>query len=472
MEHFIYLVVLAVVVALSGYFWVSEHRAVNRARKEKDEIEVEERRMFDFLHGLGESLQEDSSRSNLHRYIVDGVVNVVDAGAGILYLLDSRRGHLIPVNQTATPAPVVPIPDELLAVQDPAEAERQLRGYVRLSSPSVEDSFIGRALQTGTLIFSDNIVDHPFFDGSPNRFQDGVSLLACPLIYGQRKLGVLAVTRKTGKAFSQNDREVFESVVEQSSFALGSAIIHSDADEKRQLERELRQASAIQKVLLPRESPQLSDYNLAASYRPARIVSGDYFDYVKVDNDHYGVAIGDVSGKGIAASLIAAMCRSLLRSNVEGNSSPSSVLRSVNQTIFSDIREDMFVSLLYLILERESNSIILARAGHEPPLLFRKETGEIESIEPPGMAAGVDRGGVFNRTVKDYRFTMEKGDMLILYTDGLIEAENRSGEEFGVSGLTQAIAESADEKPEDVVKVIEQKIAQFSGGIPQTDDIT
>ena len=112
------------------------------------------------------------------------------------------------------------------------------------------------------------------------------------------------------------------------------------------------------------------------------------FDYVKVDENRYGVAIGDVCGKGIAASLIAAMCRSLLRSNVSGNPSPSSVLQSVNSTIFADIREDMFVSLLYLVLERESETVTLARAGHEPPLLFRRSTGEIESIEPPGMAAG------------------------------------------------------------------------------------
>ena len=199
MEHFIYLAVLAIVVAISGYFWVAEHRAVTRARQEKNEIEVEERRMFDFLHGLGESLQKDSSRSNLHRYVVEGVVNVVEAGAGILYLLDSRKGQLVPVHQTDKAAPVVPVPDELLAVTDETEAERQLRGYVRLSSPGVGESFVGKAIQNGSQVYAKNMVEHPFFEGKPNRFQDGVSLLACPLVYAQKKLGVLAVTRNSGQ---------------------------------------------------------------------------------------------------------------------------------------------------------------------------------------------------------------------------------------------------------------------------------
>src|SRR5690606_20949587 len=170
-------------------------------------------------------------------------------------------------------------------------------------------------------------------------------------------------------------------------------------------------------------APALADYEVAAEYKAARHVSGDYYDYVAVDEDRYGIAIGDVCGKGIAASLIMAMCRSNLRSRAPENLSPASVLHSVNHSIFPDIREDMFVSLLYLILERGSNEITFARAGHEPPVLYRKATGETEVVETSGLAAGIDEGLVFKRSVKDHRLRMESGDILLLYTDGVIECE-------------------------------------------------
>ena len=142
----------------------------------------------------------------------------------------------------------------------------------------------------------------------------------------------------------------------------------------------------------------------------------------------YGIAIGDVCGNGIAASLIMAMCRSNLRSRAPENLSPASVLHSVNGSIFPDIREDMFVSLLYLILERGSNEVTMARAGHEPPILYRRATGKTEVVETSGLAAGIDEGPVFKRAVKDFRFKMESGDILVLYTDGLIESENKLGD--------------------------------------------
>lgn len=472
MHHFIYVAVIFVVAGIFAYFLIKQHRAAIKATLEREKIEGEERRMFDFLHGLGEALQKENSKTNLHRYIVEGVAKVISARAGILYILDHQNQILVPTYQTEKPAPVIPIPVELLAVKDPEDAERQLRSFIRLSALGAGESFVGKALQGNSLVHADDIVKHPLFEGTPTPFQSEISLLAAPLVYGQKEIGVLAITSNSGESFSQNDRDVFESISEQSSFALGSAILHGEANEKRLLERELKQASEIQRVLLPRESPQLSDFTFAACYHPARLVSGDYYDYIRVDDNHFGVAIGDVCGKGIAASLIGAMCRSLLRSAAGENRSPAAVLDIVNQTIFPDIKEDMFVSLLYLILERGSNSIAMARAGHEPPLLFHRKSGEIEALEPPGLAAGVDDGAVFRKIVNDYHFTMETGDILILYTDGLTEAMDKDGDEFGIEALIQIISDSKDKTPQQIVDTVENAVTRFSEGTAQSDDIT
>jgi len=468
----VYPVVIAALTAVAIYFWMREHSNAVRISEEKNEIEGEERRMFGFLYGLGEKLQDDNSPANMHRYVVDGVVEVINADAGILYLLDGETNQLVPVCQTLELAPVIPIPPEIAAIKGREDAENQYRSFLRLSSLKPGEHLIGRSLESENSLYIEDLIEEEEYADQGDGFQDGVSFLAAALVYGQKRVGVLAMTRRGSKGFSSNDREVFASIAEQSSFALGSAIIHAEAAEKRRLERELTQASEIQRVLLPRAAPALADYELAAEYHAARIVSGDYYDYIPVDEDRYGIAIGDVCGKGIAASLIMAMCRSNLWSRAHENLSPASVLHSVNQSIFGDIKEDMFVSLLYLILEKGSNEITVARAGHEPPILYRRATKTIEIVEPPGMAAGIDGGPVFKRTVKDHRFTMDQGDILLLYTDGLNEAVDRDGDEFGMERLNRAVEKYSSESSETLICAIVEEVKQFSAGMSQTDDIT
>ncbi len=473
MEHVIYIFLFVMFAVVALLAWRREHGLAVTAKGEKDAIEVEERRMFNFLHGLGETLQKDNSPSSMHRYIVDGVMDVVGAEAGILYLLDGETKHLVVVYQSSgVVVPVLRTPEEIAAIPDFEDREHQYRTFVRLSALEKSDPLIGRIIRKVEHLSVDDLSKFEGFEGADDEFQKGVSFMGSPLIYGRKKVGVIAVTRSGNRPFSRNDKEVFESVSEQSSFALGGAIIHGDAAEKRRLERELYQASEIQRVLLPQSAPELSDYDVAADYIAARIVSGDYYDYIRVDDDRYGIAIGDVCGKGIAASLIMAMCRSNLRSRAPENLSPASVLHAVNRSIFPDITGDKFVSLLYLIAERGSNEITMARAGHEPPILFRKETGKIEVLEPPGLAAGIDEGPVFKRAVKDHRFKIYPGDILVLYTDGINECENRDGDEYGIDRLCDVIRSNSELSSQSLVETIIGDVKNFSDGMAQIDDIT
>jgi len=476
MEQLVYSIVVLVISALLagwfGYLWLGNRRRLVTVEQERNEIEKEERRMFTFLHGLGGALQEDSSPPSMHRYVVNGVATVVGAEAGILYLYDGETNKLVPVFQTKKVAAVVPVPREVLEIKDRTEAERSYRSYIRLSPLEKGSTFIGKTMESKGVVYAEKLIEHEFYEGIPNYFQENICVLAAPLIYGKKKVGVLAMVRNSNHPFSRNDRDVFASVAEQGAFALGSAIIHADASEKRRLESELQQASAIQRILLPRTSPELSDYDVAASFQAARIVSGDYYDYVQVDEDRYGVVIGDVCGKGIAASLIMAMCRSNLRAHSKENLSPAAVLHEVNRSIFPDIREDMFVSFLYMILERGSNEVTIARAGHETPLVYRRATRTVEYIEVPGMAAGVDPGPVFKRSVKDHRFTMETGDIAFLYTDGIIEMVDRDGDEFGIDKLKEVIEGMENPEAEAMIELIMSEVKKFGKGMAQTDDIT
>ena len=162
-------------------------------------------------------------------------------------------------------------------------------------------------------------------------------------------------------------------------------------------------AREIQRILLPSEAPEVEGFNCAALNIPAQQVSGDYFDFIPVDAQRWGVAVADVSGKGVPASIIMAMCRSVLRSKAPGNLSPAQVLREVNRLLYPDIREDMFITMIYMIMD-PAGRITLARAGHESALWCRDHFKHIESIDAPGMALGIDSGDVFDEVIKDVTY--------------------------------------------------------------------
>lgn len=472
MEHLIYIGTIFLLIGVVYFQQARRKRELERARIERETIVGEEMRMFHFLHGLGESLQVDSSPPNMHRYIVTGVSEVVDADGGILYLLENpERPELVPMFQTDVAAPVIPLAADIFELRG-LKQQRRLRSFLQLTAVPRGTGWVGKALDGRQTLHAARVLDDPAFEGAINPLQENLSALLAPLVYGQKEIGVLAVVRNQGRGFSANDRDVFTSVAEQSSFALGSALIHAEAHEKRRYDLELRNASEIQRVLLPDRPPGLGDYRFASAFRPARLVSGDYYDYIGIDSGHFGVAIADVCGKGIAASLIMAMCRSILRNNAPGNASPAAVLHAVNRGICPDIREDKFISILYAVLERDSGEIRLARAGHEPPLLYRAATGAVERIECPGLAVGIDDGEVFERLVTDHTISVSTGDVLLLYTDGITEAADIHENEFGIDRLCEVLAASAPGGAQAVADAVSQAVGRFAGAAPQSDDIT
>ena len=293
------------------------------------------------------------------------------------------------------------------------------------------------------------------------------------LQYGGRNIGVVAVVRNHENGpFTDNDYDVFRSVSEQSAFAMGNAMIHQELTDKRKIDDELRTAREVQNGRLPSAEPHIPGYRVYGSNTPARIISGDYFDYIDLPENRSGIVIADVTGKGLPAGLLMAMCRSVLRLTAMATASPSEALGLVNRHLFPDVREDMFVSLIYIVLDNDTGRLKMSRAGHDAPLLFRAETGDIETIKAPGLALGIDAGDVFDRVTKDVGIEMKQGDCLLLYTDGVCEAVDDYDNEFGLEKLEQVFAKAAALGAERVVESIRQEVSVFAGDQPQMDDIT
>jgi sigma-B regulation protein RsbU (phosphoserine phosphatase) len=181
--------------------------------------------------------------------------------------------------------------------------------------------------------------------------------------------------------------------------------------------------------------------------------------------------MADVTGKGVAAGLLMAMCRSALRCELLREQDPLEALSRVNKQIFADIREDMFISLALYILNDKDGSIQLVCAGHDKAPLMRKN-GDLEWIKPPGLAIGLDDGDVFSRVTKLHDIKLESGDCLLLYTDGVTEAMNPQQDEYGRERMASAFKSSAPGGAEHIVDELSKDLKTFVNGYHQMDDIT
>ena len=335
------------------------------------------------------------------------------------------------------------------------------------------EGILGEVFQSQKALNLESLRDCETFRTTANPHQQNVAAMVAPLSAGEHHYGVLVIADdRLGREFCDNDYEVFLSVAEQSSYAISSARIHQEAVEKRRIEGDLKNASEIQRVLLPKRDPQLEDYRFSAINLPAKVVSGDYYDYVRIDGDRYGVALGDVSGKGLPAALVAAMSRSILRAGATGRISPSEVLAELNRTIFPDIREDMFITKAYLVLDRNSDEITLARAGHNPPLHYEKATGEVTEIEPRAWPSASMPAPSSSASSPTTPCAWPPATASSSYTDGATEATDRKGLEFDVPRLKREFARAATDGPQVIIKHLQQTLEAFMTGVPQTDDIT
>jgi phosphoserine phosphatase RsbU/P len=457
------LTLTAIVVSLAAVFLrVSRtlREQVQTLERARERVEAEERRVFYFLRTIGEALSADMRAEDLNRVIAEGAVRITEADGGAVYLAQLkgesvRRGYGTPDGTV-----LFPLPKE-------AEKNKDVLGaFLRWHTVAPGDGLIGTVWRDGIPLM---------VSGDDPRLPEGAfsSVMIAPLSFGGQKMGIVYVTRRAGsEPFVQSGFTIFKSIAEQSAFALHSSAIFHEAAEKRRLDEDLAVAHEIQRILLPNSAPEVEGYQIAGINIPAKQVSGDYYDYLPVDEKHCGVVIADVSGKGVPASLIMAMCRSVLRTQAKGQLSPAKVLHEVNSQLFPDIKEDMFISMAYVILDQENNEIRLCRAGHDAPLLFRASDKSVSRINPPGMALGIDGGQVFQRVTTDFTLALQSEDCLILYTDGITEALDSQGDEFGLQRVIESVLSSAKDGAAAIITRLTDDLRAFIGPHPQNDDIT
>jgi serine phosphatase RsbU (regulator of sigma subunit)/predicted ester cyclase len=238
--------------------------------------------------------------------------------------------------------------------------------------------------------------------------------------------------------------------------------------ERELIEQELGLARSIQQASLPKEVPRLEGWQISPYYQPAREVGGDFYDFFDLEDGRVVVVVGDATGKGMPAALIAEATSNMLRAVAQalGSSSPGGVLSRVNETLLARIPDNMFVTCFYAILEPNSGSLSYANAGHDLPYLYRGR-GEAEELRARGMPLGLMPGMDY----EEKEIILEAGESALFYSDGLVEAHDSKGEMFGFPRLRELVAEHAEEAA--LGDFLLEKLHSFVGeGWEQEDDIT
>jgi sigma-B regulation protein RsbU (phosphoserine phosphatase) len=242
---------------------------------------------------------------------------------------------------------------------------------------------------------------------------------------------------------------------------------------RQSFQRELSIGRKMQRSLLPQKMPQIPGWDFAAYYDTAWQVGGDFYDFIPLDEEDSGpsqiwMVIADVTGKGVPAALYMAVARTLIRAETGKGKSPGQVLHRVNELILSDNRSPLFLSVLLAMLDVQTGAITYASAGHNPPLCYRRSTGEVEELPVHGYLLGAFAGVFFS---EEHAF-LEPGDTLILYTDGVSEARDEQGSFFGIERLKSAVAAAGECPVEQMVQALVTAVSEFTGAIPQADDMT
>lgn len=244
--------------------------------------------------------------------------------------------------------------------------------------------------------------------------------------------------------------------------------------EQERMRKEMQVAQDIQHTLLPKQFPDIEGYDIATIYRAAKDVGGDYYDFFWIDQNTLGIVVADVAGKGVPGSLVMTMIRTAIRLESRGNRSPVDILTRVNEFVTEDVRKGMFITIFLVVLDTRNRKISFSSAGHNPMILYRKDEEKTFFLNPKGIPLGITlpEGISFEENLVSENVRLKKGDMLVIYTDGITEAMDGQRRQYGVGRFLEFIKDNSDLSPDEFTEKFSDELSSFTSGAEQNDDIT
>jgi serine phosphatase RsbU (regulator of sigma subunit)/anti-sigma regulatory factor (Ser/Thr protein kinase) len=350
----------------------------------------------------------------------------------------------------------------------PAEATPQ--AAVSLSSDVRPDDPIMEYFRTaqGVLSLDEIPVDSPALAA----LRDAGVQLVVPLVSQDDVLGLLTLGPRANRLdYSAEDRTLLAEIAAQVTPAVRVAQLvrlrQAEAEERERIDRELQIARSIQLTLLPRDLPSVAGYEIAALYRPAREVGGDFYDFLSLEDGRVGIVMGDVTDKGVPAALVMATTRSIMRGVAARLAAPGKVLAQVNDLLCPDVPTNMFVTCLFAVLDPATGLLRYANAGHDPPYCLRD--GAVLELRARGMPLGIMPGMEYD----EKQARIEPGDTVIFYSDGIVEAHDPDRQIYGFPRLASTVSAFDPTTRITLIDHVLRSLEQFTGADwDQEDDIT
>jgi serine phosphatase RsbU (regulator of sigma subunit) len=365
--------------------------------------------------------------------ILDGLKSLVDYDAAGIYVIQPKTGELRAHTVQGYP-------------ENTSQFELIPKGK----------GVVGRVLEAGTPLLIDDVTSDPnYIEARPTTQSE----IAAPIIgSGERIIGVLNLESDVKNAYGPVALELVTLFASGVAMAIEKATLHAEMMDKRRLESEITVARQVMDGLLPRQVPELDSLDIAAINKPWHEVGGDYYDFIPIDNERWGIVVADVVGKGVSAALLVSSLRASLHSLARSELALRSVFRKANQFFRESFSEGQFVTVFCVELDVKTRRLIYINAGHPPPVLWRAG-GTVEFLEGGGAPVGL----LAEPGYKEEFAELRSGDVLAIYTDGISEAYDTTGEEYGTDRLATTIARSSAADAAAICHAVVKDVTHFSG---------
>lgn len=460
-------------VLVYALYWRAQKEAA-RLEEEKQALMEERQIVLNYMHTMVDAVGERLPREELFQRIVHAAI--LSTGALSACIFEQGADNLMRgVAVEGLFPPHRPIPDaQRLKLGSRAKFIEEV---LKSESFPVGEGVVGRVAATGRGELITSAADDPRIVKHDDPALMVRSVIAAPITVRRRLIGVLCVCNASdGLPFTETDYSLVEALAEQAGLAVHNADFLALQMDKQRFDLDLALASDVQLMLLPRSMPSVPGLDIDARYLAAQKVSGDLYDVFKLGYDRVGVAVADVAGKGVSASLLMAICRTTLRQIAPAHRSPARVLAELNRSLAGDMREGMYITMTYAVVDSGRNQVTIARAGHELSLLSRRDPGTgsyvSEFVGSEGMPVGLVDVELFDSVIEDKTLEFHPGSTLVLYTDGLTEAPNGEGKEFGGARLADALRAGHTGSARDINSTILAAVDRFASPAALRDDYT
>lgn len=421
--------------------------------------------VIEFMVNIGNAITEKVEIDKVMDFVVKSVRRSTQADGAAVLLVDEFDDVL------RVKAVDGDFPPPYKVSQSVKVKQSSMAAFFKSTAIPLGKTILGETAASGKAVYLRSTSGDPRLEQNTKSDQAYISsLIIVPLLVNKKVLGVLAIVSKdSNHLFTKDNFEQMKTFADYTSLTVNNLFIYMQLLEKQEMEREVGIAAEIQGQLLPNKLPKVSSISMAAFSLPAKGVSGDYYDVINIKKGQIMLVMCDVAGKGIPASLVMVMIRTIIHLVAhQPNMSVSRIMEIINWGIAGRIAMDRFATMSLISFDFFTKTLEYSNAAHHPLLIYRAGKGTFENMDTEGIPIGLEKKTKYNQI----NTKLEKDDIIVLYTDGIIEAMNDKGEQYSLESLEQVIRENHELSPEKIKKKINDDVSAFVGKARQHDDQT